>query len=283
MCNFSIIRHLRFTFFQWLPLFLSAVALVSASEKRETGRLHHEQQEQETVRYYTVADPQNQEAQLVFVSAANQYNGLFGQPTATPRRDRVASSPSRGSTRGSSVYPKDNAASSRAASQDYEPASRAVEDYVAPSRASQNYAPGVKAAQYYVAAEEEYFPSSRSAQDSYSASSRAAQNNYAPSARAAQVNYIPATRSYPAAYIPSARIAQEDYSSSSGESEEQYVPPSKVAQSNYIPSSRAPTYKSQSRAEQAQSAKAKETPKTPPVQTIRNYNKVNDDGSFTFG
>lgn len=23
--------------------------------------------------------------------------------------------------------------------------------------------------------------------------------------------------------------------------------------------------------------------KTPPVQTIRNYNKVNDDGSFTFG
>ncbi|XP_041984330.1 protein PRRC2A-like [Aricia agestis] len=26
-----------------------------------------------------------------------------------------------------------------------------------------------------------------------------------------------------------------------------------------------------------------ETPKQPPVQTIRNYNKVNDDGSFTFG
>lgn len=27
----------------------------------------------------------------------------------------------------------------------------------------------------------------------------------------------------------------------------------------------------------------KETPRQPPVQTIRNYNKVNDDGSFTFG
>ncbi|XP_069705329.1 uncharacterized protein [Periplaneta americana] len=30
-------------------------------------------------------------------------------------------------------------------------------------------------------------------------------------------------------------------------------------------------------------ARAKEPPKQPPVQTIRNYSKVNDDGSFTFG
>lgn len=30
-------------------------------------------------------------------------------------------------------------------------------------------------------------------------------------------------------------------------------------------------------------SKVKESPKQPPVQTIRNYNKVNDDGSFTFG
>ncbi|KAJ9578175.1 hypothetical protein L9F63_005564, partial [Diploptera punctata] len=29
--------------------------------------------------------------------------------------------------------------------------------------------------------------------------------------------------------------------------------------------------------------RAKESPKQPPVQTIRNYSKVNDDGSFTFG
>ncbi|XP_050308799.1 TOX high mobility group box family member 3-like [Anthonomus grandis grandis] len=29
--------------------------------------------------------------------------------------------------------------------------------------------------------------------------------------------------------------------------------------------------------------RVKEVPKDPPVQTIRNYNKVNDDGSFTFG
>lgn len=30
-------------------------------------------------------------------------------------------------------------------------------------------------------------------------------------------------------------------------------------------------------------ARTPETPKAPPVQTIRNYNKINDDGSFTFG
>lgn len=31
------------------------------------------------------------------------------------------------------------------------------------------------------------------------------------------------------------------------------------------------------------SLRTKEAPRQPPVQTIRNYNKVNDDGSFTFG
>lgn len=34
---------------------------------------------------------------------------------------------------------------------------------------------------------------------------------------------------------------------------------------------------------QIKPGRAKETPKAPPVQTLRNYNKVNDDGSFTFG
>ncbi|XP_013181407.1 PREDICTED: ataxin-2 homolog isoform X1 [Papilio xuthus] len=40
-----------------------------------------------------------------------------------------------------------------------------------------------------------------------------------------------------------------------------------------------PRYKQQQQQQQLQS----EGPKQPPVQTIRNYNKVNDDGSFTFG
>ncbi|CAB3238805.1 unnamed protein product [Arctia plantaginis] len=35
--------------------------------------------------------------------------------------------------------------------------------------------------------------------------------------------------------------------------------------------------------QQQQQQQAQEGPKQPPVQTIRNYNKVNDDGSFTFG
>lgn len=45
--------------------------------------------------------------------------------------------------------------------------------------------------------------------------------------------------------------------------------------SNYIPSSRS--------SKQATLVRTKEPSKSPPVQTIRNYNKVNDDGSFTFG
>lgn len=48
---------------------------------------------------------------------------------------------------------------------------------------------------------------------------------------------------------------------------------SRSAQDNYIPSSRKTHV----------SARVKEQAKAPPVQTIRNYNKVNDDGSFTFG
>ncbi|RZC41932.1 ras-interacting protein RIP3-like, partial [Asbolus verrucosus] len=48
---------------------------------------------------------------------------------------------------------------------------------------------------------------------------------------------------------------------------------SRSVQDNYIPSSR----------KALAAARAKEQSKSPPVQTIRNYNKVNDDGSFTFG
>lgn len=55
---------------------------------------------------------------------------------------------------------------------------------------------------------------------------------------------------------------------------------SRSAQDNYIPSSRASAASSKA---QAASLRTKEQNKAPPVQTIRNYNKVNDDGSFTFG
>lgn len=56
---------------------------------------------------------------------------------------------------------------------------------------------------------------------------------------------------------------------------------SRNSQDNYIPSSRASLAAAKAQAVSAQ--RVKEQPKTPPVQTIRNYNKVNDDGSFTFG
>ncbi|KAJ8962183.1 hypothetical protein NQ318_018144 [Aromia moschata] len=48
---------------------------------------------------------------------------------------------------------------------------------------------------------------------------------------------------------------------------------SRSAQDNYIPRGSI----------KAHDARTKEAAKAPPVQTIRNYNKVNDDGSFTFG
>lgn len=50
--------------------------------------------------------------------------------------------------------------------------------------------------------------------------------------------------------------------------DEEYEPRIPVQRANAIPS---------------RSLKQHEAPKQPPVQTIRNYNKVNDDGSFTFG
>lgn len=48
----------------------------------------------------------------------------------------------------------------------------------------------------------------------------------------------------------------------------------RTAQSNYV--------QRNGQKEQA-TLRQKESPRQPPVQTIRNYNKVNDDGSFTFG
>lgn len=55
----------------------------------------------------------------------------------------------------------------------------------------------------------------------------------------------------------------------------QSTAPSRNVQDNYIPQGRVSSPHLKSR--------GKETAKAPPVQTIRNYNKVNDDGSFTFG
>ncbi|XP_060523524.1 uncharacterized protein LOC132700318 [Cylas formicarius] len=50
---------------------------------------------------------------------------------------------------------------------------------------------------------------------------------------------------------------------------------SRSAQDNYIPRGSTKSHEA--------SYRTKEPTKSPPVQTIRNYSKVNDDGSFTFG
>lgn len=56
---------------------------------------------------------------------------------------------------------------------------------------------------------------------------------------------------------------------------------------DYRPAAAVTTVRPLSRASQVHAlsprTKDPETAKAPPVQTIRNYNKVNDDGSFTFG
>lgn len=49
--------------------------------------VHHED-EQETVQYYAAEAPEDDQQQVVLVSSADQYNGLYGQPTAEPRQSQ---------------------------------------------------------------------------------------------------------------------------------------------------------------------------------------------------
>lgn len=75
-------------------------------------------------------------------------------------------------------------------------------------------------------------------------------------------------------------VSSDDYNGLYGQ--QNHPAPARVIQEQYVPQSRASN--SQPKQQQIQiQQRQKETPKVPPVQTIRNYNKVNDDGSFTFG
>ncbi|KYB29284.1 ras-interacting protein RIP3 isoform X1 [Tribolium castaneum] len=74
----------------WLPLLLCGAVFLSFTEARRI-RVHAipEPEEQETIQYYA-AEPQDEEVQsprqrVVLVSTADQYNGLYGQPTASSR------------------------------------------------------------------------------------------------------------------------------------------------------------------------------------------------------
>lgn len=52
--------------------------------------LEEDEDEQETVNYYA-AEPQENQRRVVLVSSADQYNGLYGQPTAASRQDNYIS------------------------------------------------------------------------------------------------------------------------------------------------------------------------------------------------
>ncbi|CAH1373289.1 unnamed protein product [Tenebrio molitor] len=73
----------------WLPLLLCGAVFLSYAEARRV-RVHHvpEPDEEETIQYYA-AEPQDEEEEprqrVVLVSSADQYNGLYGQPTASSR------------------------------------------------------------------------------------------------------------------------------------------------------------------------------------------------------
>ncbi|XP_044259349.1 basic-leucine zipper transcription factor A-like isoform X2 [Tribolium madens] len=74
----------------WLPLLLCGAVFLSFSEARRIRvQPIPEPEEQETIQYYA-AEPQDEEVQsprqrVVLVSSADQYNGLYGQPTASSR------------------------------------------------------------------------------------------------------------------------------------------------------------------------------------------------------
>lgn len=70
-------------------LFISGVVLISQAEARRYRvqrplPQEEDEQEEETVNYYA-AEPQEQEGQVVLVSSADRYNGLYGQPQASAR------------------------------------------------------------------------------------------------------------------------------------------------------------------------------------------------------
>ncbi|KAJ8970461.1 hypothetical protein NQ314_001213 [Rhamnusium bicolor] len=71
----------------WLPLLLCGAAFLCQTEARRIRvqrPLPQDEDEQESVNYYA-AEPQEDQRRVVLVSSADQYNGLYGQPTAASR------------------------------------------------------------------------------------------------------------------------------------------------------------------------------------------------------
>lgn len=66
---------------------------------------------EESIQYYAAAEPEEddqQQQRYVYVSTADQYNGLYGQPTASPRQQQQQQQPQEN-------YPQSNRRASAAA------------------------------------------------------------------------------------------------------------------------------------------------------------------------
>lgn len=75
--------------FQWILLVLMGGVLLCLTEARRIRverplPQDEEAQEEETINYYA-AEPQEEQGQVVLVSSADRYNGLYGQPQAAAR------------------------------------------------------------------------------------------------------------------------------------------------------------------------------------------------------
>ncbi|XP_044730214.1 chromatin modification-related protein eaf-1-like [Chrysoperla carnea] len=98
--------------------------------------------------------------------------------------------------------------------------------------------------------------------------------------RAARVQYFAAEDPQEEQQQRIILVSEDDYNGLYGQPQVQAQ--ARALQDNYIPHSRnAPKPQPQVIAQRTKGST--DAPKQPPVQTIRNYNKVNDDGSFTFG
>lgn len=90
--------------FQWTFIFCIAASAYIADARRI--RVRPQEQEEESIQYYTAAEPQD-DGQVVLVSTADQYNGLYGQPSSSRNIQENYDAPaSRSSQKGQIVSAK---------------------------------------------------------------------------------------------------------------------------------------------------------------------------------
>ncbi|XP_057654416.1 putative uncharacterized protein DDB_G0268364 isoform X1 [Diorhabda carinulata] len=70
--------------FAFIPLLLCGGVFIAETTARRVRLEQSDEDDQETVSYYA-AEPQEDQRQVVLVSSADRYNGLYGQQAASPR------------------------------------------------------------------------------------------------------------------------------------------------------------------------------------------------------